>query len=134
MLHPSAQSLSLYTQNWPYLDTKILLFSKIVGESSAALAAAIWAVQDYTDFDPGAAYGIALREVLLKSSKCDYQLLVDRKLVAVITARRLETLISGASEQTAYYAANLTALLKIDCDQPVLSTNPPVSKLISTDS
>jgi type I site-specific restriction endonuclease len=42
------------------------------------LVASGWAVQDYKAFDPSAARGIALREVPLKSGRCDYLLLVDR--------------------------------------------------------
>lgn len=61
-----------------------------------------------------------------------YQLLAGRKLAGVIAAKRLETQIFGATEQTAYYAANVAVFLKIDCDQLVFSTSPPVSKLTST--
>jgi hypothetical protein len=45
----------------------------------AMLIAAGWAVQDYPAFSPGASRGIALREVPLKSGRCDYLLMVDRK-------------------------------------------------------
>ncbi len=38
----------------------------------AMLAAAGWAVQDDKAFDPSASTGIALREVPLKSGRCDY--------------------------------------------------------------
>jgi type I restriction enzyme R subunit len=41
-----------------------------------------WAVQDYKAFNPSASSGIALREVPLKSGRCDYLLLVGRKLSA----------------------------------------------------
>ncbi|MCB1278576.1 hypothetical protein [Prosthecobacter sp.] len=37
----------------------------------ALLAAAGWAVRDYKVFDPSAALGVALREVLLKSGRYD---------------------------------------------------------------
>lgn len=50
----------------------------------AMLAAAGWAVQDYKAFDPSASFGIALREVPLKSGRCDYLLLVNRKPVGVV--------------------------------------------------
>ena len=42
----------------------------------AMLAAAGWAVQDYAAYAPGNARGFALREVPLKSGRCDYLLLV----------------------------------------------------------
>ena len=45
----------------------------------AQLIASGWAIQDYAQFNPAAAHGIALREVPLKSGQCDYLLLVDRK-------------------------------------------------------
>jgi hypothetical protein len=47
-----------------------------------------WVVQDYKQFDPSAGRGIALREVPLKSGTCDYLLLVDRKAVGVIEAKK----------------------------------------------
>lgn len=50
----------------------------------AQLAACGWVVQDYKQFNPSSARGIALREVPLKSGTCDYLLLVDRKAVGVI--------------------------------------------------
>lgn len=45
------------------------------------LTAAGWALQDYKHFNPGAAHGIALREVPLKDGRCDYLLLVERTAV-----------------------------------------------------
>jgi len=61
------------------------------------LVAAGWAVQDYTAYSPGAALGIALREVPLKSSRCDYLLIVDRQALGVIEARRTGTLLAGVA-------------------------------------
>ena len=69
----------------------------------AMLLAAGWAIQDYRQYDPGAAQGIALREVLLTSGKCDYLLLVDRKPVGVIEAKKSGTLLSGVAEQSKHY-------------------------------
>ncbi|MEO7008232.1 MAG: hypothetical protein ABI156_03690, partial [Caldimonas sp.] len=57
----------------------------------ALLTAVGWAVQDYADYAPGAARGIALREVPLKSGRCDYLLLVDRHPLGVIEAKRVGT-------------------------------------------
>ena len=42
------------------------------------LVAAGWVIQDYKALNLGAARGIAVREVPLKSGHCDYLLLVDR--------------------------------------------------------
>ena len=73
----------------------------------AQLAASGWAVQDYKQFNPSAARGIALREAPLKSGACDYLLLVDRKAVGVIEAKKEGTLLSGVAEQSGHYAENL---------------------------
>jgi len=54
----------------------------------AQLSACGWQVQDYKAFDPSSAPGIALREVPLKSGRCDYLLLVNRKPVGVVEAKK----------------------------------------------
>ncbi|MCU0858425.1 MAG: hypothetical protein MUC65_08505 [Pontiellaceae bacterium] len=54
----------------------------------AQLVACGWLVQDYKQFNPSAGRGIALREAPLKSGTCDYLLLVDRKAVGVIEAKK----------------------------------------------
>jgi type I restriction enzyme, R subunit len=58
------------------------------------LVAAGWAIQDYKAFNPGAARGIAVREVPLDSGRCDYLLLVDRVPLGVIEARKKGTTLS----------------------------------------
>src|SRR5690242_19996160 len=73
----------------------------------AQLTASGWAVQDYKQFNPTAGRGIALREVPLNSGTCDYLLLVDRKAVGVVEAKKVGTLLSGVAEQSAHYAANV---------------------------
>jgi hypothetical protein len=77
----------------------------------AQLLASGWAVQDYTKIDFSAGRGIALREVPLKSGTCDYLLLVDRKPVGVVEAKKEGTLLSGVAEQSGHYAANLPEFL-----------------------
>jgi type I restriction enzyme R subunit len=47
----------------------------------AQLLACDWVVQDYKAVDFSAGRGVALREVKLKTGRCDYFLLVDRKPV-----------------------------------------------------
>ena len=79
----------------------------------AMLVAAGWAVQDYAAYSPGAARGIALREVPLKSGRCDYLLICDRQPVGVIEAKRTGTLLVGVAEQSAHYAAQLPAFFKL---------------------
>jgi type I restriction enzyme R subunit len=76
------------------------------------LMAAGWAVQDYKQFDPGAARGIALREVPLKGGRCDYLLLVDRAALGVIEAKREGTRLSSVADQSAFYAGNLPLFLQ----------------------
>ena len=66
----------------------------------AMLGAAGWAVQDYKAFDPSASSGIALREVPLKSGRCDYLLLANRKPVGVVEAKKEGTTLSTVAEQT----------------------------------
>ncbi len=73
----------------------------------AQLAACGWVVQDYKQFNPSVGRGIALREAPLKSGPCDYLLLVDRKAVGIIEAKKEGTLLSGVAEQSAHYAVNL---------------------------
>ena len=85
----------------------------------AQLIACGWVVQDYKQFNPGAGRGIALREVPLKSGMCDYLLLVDRKAVGVIEAKKAGTLLSGVAEQSGHYAANLPALIQAAAEGPL---------------
>ena len=84
----------------------------------AMLADAGWAVQDYTAYNPGAAFGatagIALREVPLQSGRCDYLLLTNRQPIGVIEAKRSGTLLVGVAEQSAHYAAHVPAFFKVN--------------------
>ena len=100
----------------------------------AQLVACGWVIQDYAQFNPAAAHGIALREVPLKSGQCDYLLLADRKPVGVIEAKKEGTLLSGVAEQTAHYAVNLPAFFKVTRDElPFLedSANLPAPDIIA---
>jgi type I restriction enzyme R subunit len=75
------------------------------------LIAAGWAVQDYKSVDFCVGKGIALREVPLKSGRCDYLLLVDRKALGVVEAKKQGTTLSTAADQSGHYGENLPALL-----------------------
>lgn len=77
----------------------------------AMLIASGWAVQDYKAFDPSASTGIALREVPLKSGRCDYLLLVNRKPVGIVEAKKQGVTLSTVAEQSAWYATNLPDFL-----------------------
>jgi type I restriction enzyme R subunit len=83
-------------------------------EIDRQLATSGWVVQDYRRFDPAAGRGIALREVPLKSGPCDYLLLVNRKPVGVIEAKKTGTPLSTVAQQTADYAVNLPDFLATD--------------------
>jgi len=73
----------------------------------AQLVAAGWVVQDYRAFNPSAGRGIALREVPLKSGRCDYLLLVDRNALGVVEAKKEGTTLSMVAEQSGHYGASL---------------------------
>ncbi|HVC09521.1 MAG TPA: type I restriction-modification enzyme R subunit C-terminal domain-containing protein [Elusimicrobiota bacterium] len=75
------------------------------------LGAAGWVIQDYKKLNPGAARGIALREVPLKSGRCDYLLMVDRKPVGIIEAKKKGTTLSTVADQSGYYGENLPDFL-----------------------
>lgn len=80
----------------------------------AMLIAAGWAVQDYTRYQPGAALGVALREVPVQGGRCDYLLLVSRKPVGVIEARKEGLTLSTVTEQSAFYGMDLPDFLQCD--------------------
>jgi len=75
------------------------------------LIAAGWIIQNYKQLNLGAGQGIALREVPLKTGPCDYLLLVDRRPVGVIEAKKQGTTLSGVADQSANYAENLPEFL-----------------------
>lgn len=77
------------------------------------LAQSGWAVQRYRDFDPSVSRGIALTEVPLKVGTADYLLLVDKKPVGVIEAKKKGTPLSGVAEQSGHYGENLPDFLSI---------------------
>jgi type I restriction enzyme, R subunit len=78
----------------------------------AALIAAGWIIQKYKEVDLGAGRGIALCEVPLKSGQCDYLLLVDRKAVGVIEAKKVGVTLSTVADQSAHYGENLPDFLR----------------------
>jgi type I restriction enzyme R subunit len=77
----------------------------------ALLANCGWVVQNYTAVDFSAARGIALCEVPLTSGRCDYLLLVDRKPVGIIEAKKAGTTLSTVAEQSTHYGDNLPDFL-----------------------
>jgi type I restriction enzyme R subunit len=77
----------------------------------AMLTQAGWTLQDYKAVDLSAARGIALREVPLKAGRCDYLLLVDRKPIGVVEAKKEGTTLSTVAFQSGFYAVNLPDFL-----------------------
>jgi type I restriction enzyme, R subunit len=75
------------------------------------LDAAGWIVQDYRALDFSAGAGIALREVPLTTGPCDYLLLVDRRPVGVVEAKKEGTTLSTVAEQSSRYANSLPPIL-----------------------
>jgi type I restriction enzyme R subunit len=71
------------------------------------LAAAGWQVQSIRDLNLYAGRGIAVREFRLDSGPVDYLLLVDRKAVGVIEAKREGTTLTGVEPQAARYGEGL---------------------------
>jgi type I restriction enzyme R subunit len=78
----------------------------------ASLRSAGWIIQDYKAVDLGAARGIALREVPLKSDRCDYLLLVARRAVGVIEAKKAGATLSTVADQSAHYGQHLPEFLQ----------------------
>lgn len=83
------------------------------------LIACGWIVQDYKAIDFSAGRGIAVREVPLKTGPCDYLLLVDRKALGVVEAKKVGTTLSTVSDQSARYASSLPDLLAAGATGPL---------------
>jgi len=79
----------------------------------AMLTASGWVVQDYHTLNLGINHGVAVREVPLKSGRCDYLLLVDRKPVGIVEAKRVGVTLSSVADQSGYYGENLPDFLRI---------------------
>src|ERR1039457_4214610 len=85
----------------------------------AMLTASGWAVQNYKAFNPSAARGIALREVPLKSGRCDYLLLVDRKALGVVEAKKGGTKLSAVADQSGYYGEHIPDFIQAIAPGPL---------------
>jgi type I restriction enzyme R subunit len=71
-----------------------------------------WLIQDYKQVDLSAGRGIAIREVRLKEGRCDYLLLIDRKPVGIIEAKKAGVTLSTVADQSGRYAENLPDFLR----------------------
>lgn len=85
----------------------------------ALLTGAGWVVQNYKEVDFSAGRGIALREVPLKTGPCDYLLLVDRRPLGVVEAKKAGTTLSVVADQSARYASSLPAYLAAGLTGPL---------------
>lgn len=79
----------------------------------AMLLDAGWTIQNFRELDL-AAKSVALREVPLKSGRCDYLLLLNRKPVGVVEAKKVGTRLSKVAEQSRHYGENLPDFLATD--------------------
>ena len=79
----------------------------------AMLTASGWIIQNYKALNLGAGAGIAVREVPLTTGPCDYLLLVNRRPVGVIEAKRKEEgkNLSAVADQSGRYASSLPDFL-----------------------
>lgn len=59
-----------------------------------------WLIQDYKKLDLSAGRGIAIREVRLREGRCDYLLLIDRKPVSIIEAKKAGVTLSTVASRT----------------------------------
>ncbi len=71
-----------------------------------------WVIQNSRELDLSAARGIAVREVRLKEGRCDYLLLIDRKPVGIIEAKKEGVTLSSVADQSGQYAENLPDFLR----------------------
>jgi type I restriction enzyme, R subunit len=88
-----------------------------------------WSIQDFKELNLGAARGVAIRNVPLKSGRCDYLLVVDRKVVGVIEAKKEGTRLSGVAEQSGFYAENLPDFLQTNGPLPFLYESTGIETL-----
>src|SRR5437588_7528075 len=71
-----------------------------------------WVIQDYKQLDLSVARGMAIREVRLKKGRCDYLLLIDRKPIGIIEAKKAGVTLSSVADQSGIYAENLPDFLR----------------------
>ena len=72
-------------------------------EIDKKLQKADWLIQDRSNFNLGAAPGIAIREFPTNAGPVDYALFANRKAIGVVEAKPAGATLSGVAEQTAKY-------------------------------
>ncbi len=75
-----------------------------------------WVIQDYSQLNPSASIGVAIREFPFKRGFADYLLMVNRKAVGVIEAKPVGTTLGGVDWQSEKYVNNLPDILQYDFD------------------
>lgn len=63
-----------------------------------------WVIQNYREYNPAAGFGVAVREYPTSTGPADYLLVVDRKQVGVIEAKKDGEILAVHEEQTEGYA------------------------------
>lgn len=71
-----------------------------------------WSVQDYGTENIGANLGVAVREFQLKTGTADYLLLIDRRVVGVIEAKKVGFPLSGVDDQIDKYVNGIPVFLQ----------------------
>jgi len=62
-----------------------------------------WIIQDYSELNLGAGFGVAVREFPLGKDSADYALFIDRNPVGVVEAKKVGHTLSGVTEQSEGY-------------------------------
>jgi len=62
-----------------------------------------WIIQNYKELNLGAGIGIAIREFPLKTGYADYLLIIDRKAIGVVEAKKAGYTLSGVEDQSERY-------------------------------
>ena len=86
---------------------------EVRAEVDRMLVSAGWLIQDPGQENLYAGTGVAVREVMTATGPADYLLYVNQQLAGVIEAKREGTVLSPVEQQSARYAASLTAAQKL---------------------
>jgi type I restriction enzyme R subunit len=91
-----------------FLSTKMTPEQRARRNIDSMLEAAGWRVQNHAEYDPGAAFSVAVREYPLRANQsADYLLFINGVAVGVTEAKPEGTTLSGALQQAERYRASL---------------------------
>ena len=71
------------------------------------LEASGWVIQDYSNLELGAGFGVAVREYPLSRDHTDYALFIDRNPVGVLEAKKVGWTLAGVEVQSKNYLETL---------------------------